>query len=339
MTMLAIEGFDGIAVADLSLKGWNYDQAQIGSGYKRLYGSGFYLVNYLGYLSRPITSSSTVVVGFGFKALGGGGQSGVVAFGNSTTYHASCRYNFTLQRIEIWDANNALIGNTANGSVKQDTWYYIEVKVLVGDSPSGRVDLQINGVVPSGFPLTSVDTRNGATTTIDNIRFGAGAADASSLVALDDIYIFDTNGSTNNDFIGQAVVQTIVPNGDGSVAWSRSGGSTNYGNVDETVQNGDTDYVYTSTAAQQDFYNFTNLAANTATVYGLQVNGCARKDDSGARSLKLLTKSGATTSTGSTHSLDTSYTYYQRVQETDPNTSTAWTKTTVDAAQFGVESA
>jgi hypothetical protein len=48
-------------------------------------------------------------------------------------------------------------------------------------------------------------------------------------------------------------------------------------------------------------------------------------------------KSGATEVTGSSQSPSTSYLYYASYQDTDPNTSAAWTASGVNSATAGVK--
>jgi hypothetical protein len=217
-------------------------------------------------------------------------------------------------------------------------WYFIELKATIHDT-TGSYELRVNGT--NVLSQTNVDTRNGGSGVVTLIQFGSQTGTSQpagpATMNMDDIYVCDSSGSLNNDFLGDVAVQTIYPTSDSSVAWTRSAGGTSYTLVDESTPNGDTDYVESSTAAQQDIYGYGDLAAATNTVLGVQINAVARKDDAGARQVKLLTKSGGTTYASSALGLSTTYTFYSEVRETNPNTAVSWTESDVNSAEFGVE--
>ena len=73
------------------------------------------------------------------------------------------------------------------------------------------------------------------------------------------------------------------------------------------------------------------------TIKAVQHSISVKKDDSGTRQIKSLCKSGATTTTGATQTLSSSYAYFKEIYETDPNTAAAWTETNLNSAEFGVE--
>ena len=85
-------------------------------------------------------------------------------------------------------------------------WHYFEVKVVCHDT-AGYYQVRIDGVtVLSG---TNVDTRAGADTRFVRFRMD------EYYQYMDDIYICDTDGTANNDFLGQILVEAIFPNADG----------------------------------------------------------------------------------------------------------------------------
>jgi hypothetical protein len=62
-----------------------------------------------------------------------------------------------------------------------------------------------------------------------------------------------------------------------------------------------------------------------------------RKDDAAARQLRTKLKSGMTTANGTTQGMATSYLPYGDLYETDPDTTTAWTPSGVNAMHVGIE--
>jgi hypothetical protein len=73
-------------------------------------------------------------------------------------------------------------------------------------------------------------------------------------------------------------------------------------------------------------------------IVGVQINTDCRDTDLNAFNVKTQIKSGGTESAGAAQAITlTNYVTTTRVSETDPNTSSAWTATAINAVQFGVE--
>lgn len=106
-----------------------------------------------------------------------------------------------------------------------------------------------------------------------------------------------------------------------------SGVTTKYTQEDENPTLDDLSYNYSSTTNDQDLYNFPALSATPTVIYSVAVKGRVTKTDSGARTLDLRTKSGATTSSGSAagQAPSLTYNYIASYFNTDPNTGVAWT--------------
>src|SRR6266511_2408172 len=110
---------------------------------------------------------------------------------------------------------------------------------------------------------------------------------------------------------------------------------TNDSNVDEAAEDGDTSYVYDSTNGHEDLYDLDHLAATPTSIIAVQSRMFAKKSDSGARNGQIRVKSGATEVGGTDTALSTTYTWLNRVDAVDPNTSAAWTASAVNALQVG----
>jgi hypothetical protein len=116
-----------------------------------------------------------------------------------------------------------------------------------------------------------------------------------------------------------------------------TGMTTNYTEVNEGAAGGDVSCVTSSTVSAEDRYSFASLSGTPASIAGVKVSGMLRKTDSGARTITMQLKSGSTEVTGSSQSPSTSYLYYANYQDTDPNTSAAWTASGVNSATAGVK--
>jgi hypothetical protein len=232
--------------------------------------------------------------------------------------------------------NGTTLGTTSF-ALSVNTSYFIEFKVTI-DPSAGTIDVRVNG--SSKLSLSSQNTRATANSTANSIVLGSPSniAGGAFTADYDDFYVSDGTGSApTNDFLGDVRVEALLPNGAGNTsAWTPSAGS-NYQNVDETAPNADTDYNSTSNAGDVDTYNYPSITPASGTVFGVQVNMNARKDDGGTRTIAPVVRSGVTDFVGTSRNIGSTYTYYQQVYETDPNTAAAWTITNVNAAEFGIK--
>lgn len=111
--------------------------------------------------------------------------------------------------------------------------------------------------------------------------------------------------------------------------------------VNETAQDGDTSYVYSSTVGQEDLYSFPTLASQSyfpQSIVGVVPFAIMKKSDAGARTVSVRCKSGSTDVAAITDAaVPNNYAHRSGMLTTDPNTSAAWTATGVNAATVGVK--
>lgn len=209
-----------------------------------------------------------------------------------------------------------------------DAWHYIELKVVI-DSVNGSWELRVDGVesasgsgVNTGTPASAID-------------FELDYYDQY----LDDIYICDGDGTANNDFIGPAFVEGLLPTSDGNSSdWTPSSGTDNYALIDENPSDLDgTDNVSTTTQDAKDTYGYADLTSTPDLIRGVQVNTDARKLTVANQDLAHVARSGTTETTSSSIAVtdETDFATVSDVFEQDPNTSAAWTPAGVNAAEFG----
>jgi len=287
-------------------------------------------------LTPNLGDVATIIVGFGFRPAG----------------------VLTLSiPIELWEDDNTTrgINITLNvdgtASVRLDgvtlatsetvfttnAWHYIELKVAVHNT-NGSYELKINGVTV--LSATGIDTRSGATNNFCNrVRFrSSGSTSIGNENQFDDIYILDTTGSTNNDFLGDRKVVTLFPSDNGSQNdfTTSSGGTDNYALVNDLPID-DSTYVESSTAGHRELYQFQDLVS-VQTINGAQQNVVARKTDVPDFNLELIVKSDDTVDESEPQVVNSpSYDNYYRVLENDPDTLGPWTPAKLDAAEFGFD--
>ena len=270
-------------------------------------------------------SNARYTIGFAWRTANASTSQTIFEYREGGTTHGRLAYNgngtFTVSR-----SGTTLSGSpTANLGIAANTWYYIELDYTVHDT-TGAYELRVDEVsVASG---SSLDTRNGGTGVIDRVVIQQPNGVANDW---DDYY--EASGSTS--FQGDCRVITDMPNADGTyTAWTASSGS-DYQCVDEIPYNSDTDYISTSSATTDDTFGFPSTGV-TGTVLGVQTMAIARKDDAASRNLALLVDSGGTLDVGTSHALGASYVPFERTDLVDPDTSSAWSMTAVNAAEYGV---
>jgi hypothetical protein len=219
------------------------------------------------------------------------------------------------------------------GDIVVGTWYYLELKHNVSVS-AGTVVLKKDGVTVT--TLTSQNTRPSSNLWVDNFRL-TGLGSNSYNYSVDDMYILNTSGSINNDFLGKQKVTLLRPSADsGTQQWTPNSGSTHYDRVGEIKSDSDTTYLEDSTSGHADLFDVDN--PNLDSISAIQVCGIFRSTDTGTNLVNLTCKSGATTSDGtSVNAGGPTYASKMRILETDPNTSSQWLNSGLTNAKFGIK--
>lgn len=201
-----------------------------------------------------------------------------------------------------------------------------------------------------GALLAKGDELTGLSAGINTLSFGASApaltkgskywfgfiADAA----------FSMQGALINDS-GYQYVTSTYPNAPTTFNWASAAGQTNYEMVIDhiitatnygMVQEDDADtitYNSTSTLNNQDLFGIGPSISTSAAVYAVQVTGSFKKDDSNARSVANLVKSGTTQAQGASNALNADFKYTSDVWVLNPATGSEWTVAEVNAAKIG----
>lgn len=339
MALKFFDGFDHYATADL-LKKWtagttgNTITANGRSG-------GFALTGTLAgstWLSRTIGGAQdTMIVGMAVKptnSMSGSSALGLIRFLEGATVHVSITTDGTGVINAYRGSGTTLLGSSAAGVLTTGSFLYVEAKVKVHDT-TGTVEVRVNGVTV--LTLTGQDTRNaGASGIIDTINVGPFASINPQPTYIDDVYVCDTTGTASNDFLSDAVVETLFPDGDGNYTQlTPSTGPTHYTLVDESTPN-TTDYNSSNTAGNKDTYTM-GAMSGSFTVHGVQVLVAALKDSASASSASTTVRSGSTDADGTSTALATTQSYLRDIWATDPATAAAWTQSAVNALEAGMK--
>ena len=217
-------------------------------------------------------------------------------------------------------------------------WYYIELKYTVGDAPQGQWELRVDGVTI--LSATSRDTKG----SYEPIYFRIGGRDSLDVdeMHVDNIYQTDDSGSSNTGFLGPITVATRLPSGNGTTSGmtgSDGNQTDNYLLVDNnaTVPPATTEYVESSTEGDLDTYAMDDLTG-APTILGVLTSAYAQRDAADVKYLRPVLRSGTTDYSGSSLVLPNSvYTLVEHVWDVDPDTSTQWAYTGVNAMEVGQE--
>lgn len=217
-----------------------------------------------------------------------------------------------------------------------DTWMTLEFKVKI-HSTAGYAELRVDG--EEAINSSPLNTLGQSDNIVNVLRLAT--LNGIQTQSVDDLYVFDTSGSMNNDFTGGLQINLMVPNGNGaSSQWTGSDGNQtdNYLLVDDTVPvQPFSTYVKSYTAGHIDSYAYDSLSFAPLNVRGVMLNALSRRGSVQACKFAMLTRVSSTNYFGHTVSCETLERVKGYLWETNPNTSAAWTKEILDGAEFGIK--
>lgn len=290
-------------------------------------------------LTQTIDDQASWVIGFGFRINNISATNIILDIMDAGTIQVSLRLNADGTLEILRSGTTSVTGGLSTLALSTNIWYYIEVKVTIADSIGANTcKVRVNGTDWLTV-ATGQDLKATANATANGIKFKNGRS--TTTLQVDDIYIFDGTGSDNNDFAGDSKVIALHPNANGAVSdftGSDADSTDNYLHVDETDTDDDTSYVESSTATDVDLYNFDDLPEVPDAIHAVQVNFVAKKDDAGARTMRAVTRPVSTQFFGDIESpSDGAYLNFSKVYDLNPETSAIWTRSLLEATEFGVE--
>jgi hypothetical protein len=221
---------------------------------------------------------------------------------------------------------------SASATFALNQWFFFEFKVDVLTSGAAYEARQNEVQIMSG---SGANLANGGANGADSIGFGY-----AGLGRMDDIYVCDSTGSVNNNFLGDVVAVHILPAAEGhQIDFTPSTGTNNAALVDETTASA-ADFNSSDTNTHEDYYTFADLPpTGLGTILGIRASGTWAMASTGSRVCRYRYYNGSTEFTiGANFSAaTTTLVELPQIIEVNPNTGVAWTKTEIDAAEFGVE--
>jgi hypothetical protein len=331
MALLWIDGFDHYASGQQSRFYEEAGDAEFNTTIKRT-GTQSVRPHHLNVgLAKYINNTQTIIVGVALYI-------NQVDYPNSVPSQFLFRFmDLTTEQCQIKLGPNGRILLYRGGNLVDQTdvityplrqWFYFEAKVTFATNGSWTVRINKQVVRSS----SGINTRQSTNSYCNIVRIGS----CEQLTYCDDYYICDTNGTYNNDLLGDLKVVTVYPNAEGSLLqWTPSSGSIHYTLLSEATPNDDTNYVYTSTVGATETANFQDVNL-VGSILGIMHTACIRKDDAGTRTAALICKVGPNVYEGDEISIGNSYTFLKQIREVDPSTGLPWSITGFNAAEFGV---
>lgn len=332
MALRFIDGFEHYAIpGDLNKKWTAYFEATTSAPFgtatgRRADSTALRIRNNSDWVTLTLDDQATWIVGFAAYLYGNESGALVRFYDNDDNLQAYVA--ITSGGILQLYRGTTLIASSSN-SIPTESWNYIEIALTIANS-GGTFEVRVNEEVWVTF---TGDTQQTSSIASAN-RISLYGRDVH--IAYDDLYICDGTGSLNNSYLGDVRVDTVKPNGAGTYAeFSRQGGATNWENVDDTTIDSDSSYNYSNTADQRDTLDCGNLPSVTGSIFGVQVNMAARKDDAGGRAIAALTRVSGSDYVGTPHNVGTTYRVYTQILEQNPDTTAAWTESEINATEFG----
>lgn len=288
-------------------------------------------------VSSSFPASTTFVVGFGAKFPNTNTSTSFWYVHDGVAIHLSLRMtSFGALNLYRGDGTTLLATSTATPFSIGGVWRYVEVKATI-DDVAGSVTVRVDGTPIINY---SGDTRNGSTATVTTmVLFNLGNPGTTYF---DDVYALDTTGpAPYNDFLGDIVVRTLLPNGDGdSSGWLGSdGNSVNNSLLVDEATSSMTDYVAANVSGTSDLYALTDVPS-TYDVLAVREVVYATKSDGGVSPVLLPQAKGSAgtvrTDTALPALSTTPLPYGADIRTTDPD-GNALTAARLNAMQIGVQ--
>lgn len=301
-----------------------------------------------------LSSSSTWIVGYAMRCAASTFQSpysynaspriGLIQFQDSDGVPMVSVFTRSVSNITAvtGDMRSVPVGSKLGSSDKSllaSVWHYVEFKITFSPTAGSvvvRVDgqeaLNITGANTSGKELAGRVLETSPT------KLVVGCTADGVPVWIDDLYVCDGSGSTNNDFLGDVGNRRLYPTANGTTnQFTASGGGLNYTYVDEEDVDDDATFVESSTAGDNDLYAISDPAVTPTDIVAFNVVVVAKSDDGGAKTGRNMILSGSTEGLGDIYSLSADYASYRALFPVDPATGTAWTSSGINNVEIGVE--
>lgn len=220
----------------------------------------------------------------------------------------------------------AALNQVAATSMTLGAWHHIEAQFTVGDT-GGYCELRLDGKTVC---LLTGDTQNAGAGVVDSITPFRMVNNANNGGCdIDNIVVYNNEGDTFNDWLGDVSVDTLLADADGTV----SGWAANTGTAWEAVRSvgtGDDAYISASEGGDEASFSVSDLPFIPSKVLGVQAFAFARKDDTGVREISLGVDSNGEVVDSPSTPLGVTYSMLRLPLVKNPDGDVEWTAGAVD---------
>jgi hypothetical protein len=249
-------------------------------------------------------------------------------------------HNATTLNLELHlSSGDGTLIATSTSPLINNEWHHIQVKTVLHSS-AGSCEVRLDGVAVINVSGVQTASTSGSVTELSMSTDGSFDRIYDDLWVCDGVDASATQGRSNDTFLGDLKVSTLLPSANGdTTGWTPSTGTNHAALVDEVPPN-TTDYISTSTSSTRDLFALGDLPGTAGNVYGLRVNFYGLKTDAGASSVKpVIKESGGTVTTQTARALSTTAANYSGdfIFTLPSAPTTPWAASDVNALQAGVE--
>lgn len=290
---------------------------------------------------QTITLPANVVTGilhvaFNTSSLWNGAR--IVGLYDGATLQAELRMRND-GKFDLYHGNTSTLLATGTFVYTVNTWVHLQLKWTIHDS-TGLLELRINGASTADATFTG-DVRNGGNAYVTAIWIGqqsSGVNSTSNPLYFDDFVVVDTNGSVNNNYLGDVGAFHLFATGAGTTQqWDLAGSApaaTAHASINEIPADDGVTYLETNVSGERFLLGWGDISSS-ATIHAVVTNIRAQKASASSREIKSTAKR-TTTTLGAAHVLSTSWVTYQDVRELDTE-GVAWTAANLNSSEFGAD--
>lgn len=332
MALLHIEGFEVgnniTAYLQRKIISWSQGDAWVDGRF----GGKAMQIQYNKGIGFIFSDVQTIIIGFAMNFETLEYQWPIVILREGGTDQVSLDFGLNGALRVLRDGN--VLAETVSNTICRSGWHYIELKIKIHNS-TGTVEIHVDGVEVANE--TGLDTQMTGNASVDVVAFFPSRYETESLY--DDIYIADTSGSYNNDFLGDVRIVAVQPDADGSstdFTLFPGSGEDHYEDVDDgaTVDD-DTTYIQSAVATNEDLFTFVDLV-DVGNILGVQIFTDA-KESAGSESLGTSVRTYTIDHDDTPQAVTSAYLIYSRIMDVEPENGIPWTPTVFNAAMFGVK--
>lgn len=266
---------------------------------------------------------------------------------NAVSTIISIRMN-TTRTLELWNTEDSAQVGSDSAALALDTWYRLEISLDTTTLATTSVSARIDGVEFASGTINLASAVNAFS------PMGFETFATAPIIYFDDIAINDSSGSFQNSWPGEGEIIHLRPNAAGDTGQWLDGTGTTFAEVDEVTPDDITTYIDTPDIDQISEFNLDATPAALAsddTINCVQVGVRYAQESSGTTAriaVQIRSASGGTVeqsgnitqtndSNWNTNNSAAPRNYALTLYDLPGASTTAWTKSTLDTAQIGVD--